>query len=37
MFIWKSKGLVNMIEAEKERKPEMSLWLLKKVARYLHG
>lgn len=32
----KSKGLVKMMEAEKERKPEMKLWFLKKVAGYLH-
>lgn len=32
----KSAGLTKMMEAEKERKPEMKLWFLKHVAGYLH-
>ena len=32
----KSEGLLKLMEAEKERKPEMKLWFLKKVAGYLH-
>ena len=32
----KSDGLLKAVEADKERKPEMQLWMLKKVAGYLH-
>jgi quinol monooxygenase YgiN len=32
----KSAGLVKMMKAEEERKPELKIWFLKKVAGYLH-